>query len=228
LGIEDRRDAFENAWRIWGSGEPPGRLLDLETLERGDRGGQVEELNARLAELGLFEGGLVLRPTIIYNLATSGAVRRLQEHAGVAQTGSVTPDTWLLLEEALDAKVGGKWVAPRGRRLDNAPVRNLIASRMKEIRAWSVALSLLAVVFVATYIYALTHSTGNTPLWMPLVFAGMVFVTGLAMLLAAHTKSEVGAHDAGKGKRGGGAAGQGETQGFLPGEAEPIRVRVNI
>ena len=53
--IDDRRDAFEEAWDIWGTGKPPRRVLEPDTLDRGDRAGRVEELNARLGELGMFE-----------------------------------------------------------------------------------------------------------------------------------------------------------------------------
>ncbi len=232
-GIDDHREAFEDAWQLWGSGEPPRRSLDRETLERGDRGGRVEELNARLGELGLLEVAAGMRPTSIYSRATYAAVRRLQEEAGADLTGVVTPHTWALIEKSLDAAADG----PRApvRRVGKAanPARSPIAVRMKEIRAWSVALTLLAVGFVASYIYALTHATGNTPLWMPLVFAGMVFVTGLAMLLASQMKSDVDAEGKPDSAKGGSAQGAGgvmvdATHGFVPGEEEPVRLGVNI
>ncbi len=232
-GIDDRREAFEDAWRVWGSGEPPRRALDSETLERGDWGVRVEELNARLGELGLLEGAAGVRATPIYDRTTFAAVRRLQGEAGVALTGVVTPDTWALIDKALEATAEGTRAPSQRRGGVGLPARKPISGRLKEIRAWSVALSLLAVGFVASYIYALTHSTGNTPLWMPLVFAGMVFVTGLAMLLAVHMKSDVDGDGQPSPPRGGsvqgGRGGQaGEVHGGVPGEDEPARLGVNI
>jgi predicted chitinase/peptidoglycan hydrolase-like protein with peptidoglycan-binding domain len=233
VGIEERREAFEEAWRIWGAGTPPRPVSDGEVLDRGDRGERVLEVNARLLELGMIAGAAGQHPGEVFNHATLGAVRRLQQDAGVSQTGVMTRDTWGLLEKALDEAATGTQVAGAVRGHSALPAGEAFDGRLREIRAWSGALSLLAVAFVGTYIYALTHAAGNTALWMPLVFAGLVFVSGVAVLLAASIGRGSARRDAAGGKKGDTGSGKravrrGETQGFLPGEAEPIRLRVNI
>ncbi len=237
--IDDRRDAFEEAWEIWGTGKPPRRSLEPDLLDRGDRAGKVEELNARLDQLHLFDGITSSRPTQVYNLATYKAVRSLQQEAGLNPTGVVGTDTWTALEKAIDrgGSSGGGTTRSRspsagGGSSSTPAMRDAGDSRLKEIRAWSVALALLAIAFVGTYIYALTHPTGNTPLWMPLIFAGMVFVTGLAMWLAAKPQPNwnvgTGGGSAATRSRGPAGAATADSEfSFIPGEEEPVRLGVN-
>ncbi len=238
--IDDRRDAFEEAWEIWGTGKPPRRVLEPDTLDRGDRAGRVEELNARLAELGLFDSLTTARPSQVYNQSTYKAVCSLQEQCGISPTGVVGNETWAALEKSLEGAGGVTRSAGRGASRSPGTASGPQASRdqldgsLKEIRTWSIALSLLAVAFVATYIYALTHATGNTPLWMPLVFSGMVFVTGLAMWLAARldpggkTGGGSGGAPRGSTRSGGRALQSTSSSGFVPGEEEPVRLGINI
>jgi len=238
--IDDRRDAFEEAWEIWGNGKPPRRVLESDLLDRGDRGGRVDELNARLRELALFNGITDTPPSQVYNLSTYKAVRALQAGAGVPQTGIVGIETWTALDDALgQGSLSGSGGLTRGKTRSpgaspSRPVHPL-ASRLKEIRAWSVALIVLAVAFVALYIYALTSATGNTPLWMPLVFSGLVFVSGLALWLAARPQPGwlTGAPTSGPPPRAtsrsaGSAASTSAPYGFIPDEPEPVRQGTNI
>jgi putative chitinase len=237
--IDDRRDAFEEAWEIWGSGKAPRRVLEPDTLDRGDRSGRVDELNARLGELGLFDGITATRPTQVYNQSTYKAVRVLQEGSGLNPTGVVGNDTWTALEKALDrgpsaTRSRAPSRGPGGAEASPQPRRDPLASRLKEIRAWSIALALLAVAFVAGYIFALTNPTGNTPLWMPLVFSGMVFVTGLAMWLAARVQpgwnlDTPATPPTRAATRSAGGEAMGEASGsFVPDEEEPVRMGTNI
>ena len=232
--IDDRRDAFEEAWDIWGTGKPPRRVLEPDTLDRGDRAGRVEELNARLGELGMFESITPTRPTQVYNQSTYKAVRALQADQGLNQTGVVGTETWTALEKALERGAGTRGATRSRGGSDGAMSAqgDPVAGRLKEIRAWSIALALLAVAFVAGYVFALINPTGNTPLVMPLVFAGMVFVTGLAMWLAARVQTG-GTGSAGAGTRAGtrsaGARGSGgTTSSFVPDEEEPVRFGTNV
>jgi predicted chitinase len=235
--IEDRRDAFEEAWDVWGSGNPPRRTLEPDTLDRGDRGGKVEELNARLKELGLFDGITSNPPQSVYNFSTYKAVRALQEDCGLNQTGVCGNDTWAALEKTIDRGGLTRSAPTRGtsRSPSHAPgteaetsQRDAVASRLKEIRAWSIALTILAVAFVAGYIYALTHSTGNTPLWMPLVFSGMVFVTGLALWLAARPQPSWNVPDKPSAVTRSAPTRQETPSGFIPGDEEPVRMGTNL
>lgn len=237
--IDDRRDAFEEAWDIWGTGKPPRRTLETDTLDRGDRSGRVEELNARLGEMGMFEGITESRPTQVYNMSTYKAVRALQQETSLNQTGVCGIETWAALEKIIDRGPS----ATRGMSRSPTPADNRaeapasrpdsLSRRLREIRAWSIALSLLAVAFVVTYIFALTNATGNTPLWMPLIFAALAFVTGLALFLAARVQPgwNLEGGTAGPSRaatRSGGSAAAAAPGGFLPGEEEPTRFGTNI
>lgn len=236
--IDDRRDAFEEAWEIWGTGKPPRRSLEPDTLDRGDRGGRVDELNARLNELGLFSGVTQTPPTTVFNQSTYRAVCALQSKSGLNPTGVVGNETWAALEKSLEQ---GETTRSMTRGVTRSPTREgapsaaapsgAITSRLREIRAWSIALSLLAVSFVGAYIYALTHATGNTPLWMPLVFSGMVFVTGLAMWLAARLpatpSAESGSAVTRSPARSAGGSDEQPSAGFIPDEEEPVRLGTN-
>ena len=237
--IDDRRDAFEEAWDIWGTGKPPRRTLETDTLDRGDRSGRVEELNARLGEMGMFEGITESRPTQVYNMSTYKAVRALQQETSLNQTGVCGIETWAALEKIIDRGPS----ATRGMSRSPTPADNRaeapasrpdsLSRRLREIRAWSIALSMLAVAFVVTYIFALTNATGNTPLWMPLIFAALAFVTGLALFLAARVQPgwNLEGGTAGPSRaatRSGGSAAAAAPGGFLPGEEEPTRFGTNI
>ncbi|GAO05963.1 hypothetical protein TPA0598_01_03340 [Streptomyces lydicamycinicus] len=59
----------------------------------GSRGAQVRELQARLAQLGLFGR----TPTGYYGPVTTTAVRAFQRRQGLSRTGSVQPATWRAL-----------------------------------------------------------------------------------------------------------------------------------
>lgn len=237
--IEDRRDAFEEAWNVWGTGKPPRRSLETDTLDRGDRSGRVEELNTRLAELGMFEGITATRPTQVYNMSTYKAVRALQQETSLNQTGVCGLETWAALEKVIDrgpAATRGMSRSPSAganRSGAAAAPPDSLSRRLREIRAWSIALSMLSVAFVATYIFALTSATGNTPLWMPLIFAALTFVTGLALFLAGRIQPgwnlEGGAATPGRAATRGGAPGSAAAPGgFVPGEEEPVRFGTNI
>ena len=236
--IDDRRDAFEEAWDIWGTGKPPRRTLETDTLDRGDRSGRVEELNARLAELGMFEGITSTRPTQVYNMSTYKAVRALQQETSLNQTGVCGMETWAALEKVIDrgpSATRGMTRSPThsGEAAQVPAARqDSLTRRLREIRAWSIALALLAVGFVATYIYALTNPTGNTPLWMPLIFAALAFVTGLATFLAARVQPgwDVEGGTAGPTRGATRSAGPSApaSNGFVPGEEEPTRLGTNL
>lgn len=236
--IEDRRDAFEEAWNVWGTGKPPRRTLETDTLDRGDRSGRVEELNTRLAELGMFEGITATRPTQVYNMSTYKAVRALQQETSLNQTGVCGLETWAALEKVIDrgpAATRGmsRSPTPAGRHADDAAARpDSLSRRLREIRAWSIALALLSVAFVTGYIFALTNPTGNTPLWMPLIFAALAFVTGLALFLAARVQPGWGIEGSAvaPGRAATRSAGRAAaaTGGFVPDEDEPVRFGTNI
>ncbi|MFE1175080.1 peptidoglycan-binding protein [Streptomyces sp. NPDC058773] len=59
----------------------------------GSRGAQVRELQARLAQLGLFDRA----PTGSYASVTAAAVRAFQKRQGLPRTGTVQPATWWAL-----------------------------------------------------------------------------------------------------------------------------------
>ncbi|MGE3712669.1 MAG: peptidoglycan-binding protein, partial [Hyphomicrobiaceae bacterium] len=188
--LDDRRAAFEEAWGIWGSGVPPKGVLEDDTLERGDRSGRVEELNARLDELKLFDGITPRPPQHVYNKATYTAVRSLQQQMGVAPSGIVGAETWGVLEKALERGGMPGRAATRSQpemsgAAEQSPVREAVVRRLREIRAWSIVLPPLAAAFVVAYIFLLINPTGNAAIWLPLLFSGVVFVAGLALWLAA-------------------------------------------
>jgi predicted chitinase/peptidoglycan hydrolase-like protein with peptidoglycan-binding domain len=188
--LDDRRAAFEEAWEIWGSGAPPKGALEDDTLERGDRSGRVEELNARLDELKLFDGITPRPPQHVYNKATYTAVRSLQQQMGVAPSGIVGAETWGVLEKALEhGGMPGRAATRAPPELsevdERSPVREAVVRRLREIRAWSIVLPPLAAAFVVAYIFLLINPTGNAAIWLPLLFSGVVFVAGLALWLAA-------------------------------------------
>lgn len=62
-------------------------------MELGARGWQVRELQARLAQLGLFDRS----PTGYYGPVTTAAVRAFQGQRGLPRTGTVQPATWSAL-----------------------------------------------------------------------------------------------------------------------------------
>jgi hypothetical protein len=172
-------------------------------------------------------------------MSTYKAVRALQQETSLNQTGVCGIETWAALEKVIDrapSTTRGMSRSPtRGVEAAQTPAApaESLSRRLKEIRAWSFALSLLAVLFVAGYIFALTNPTGNTPLWMPLIFAALAFVTGIALFLAARAQPgwnlEGGAAAPGRtATRSAGPASLAATGGFVPDEEEPVRFGTNI
>ena len=184
--IDDRRAAFEHAWEVWSSGDPPMRTLDPDLHDRGDRGGRVDELNARLKDFGLFDGITEHPPQHVYSTSTYKAVRILQAESGLAETGVTDPETWSALEHAVERGLASRGRGSAGNQDKTAnPKRNVVARRLGEVRFWAITLSILALAYVVSHIFLLTHPTGNVVLWLPMLFAGVVFVAGMALWLAA-------------------------------------------
>ena len=185
--IDDRRAAFEHAWEVWSSGDPPKRMLDPDVLDRGDRGGRVDELNARLKDFGLFGGITEDPPQHVYSICTYKAVRILQAESGLPETGIMGPETWSALEHAAERGLTTRGRGTSGAEPDAKPKRHVVARRLAEIRFWAIMLSVVALAYVVTHIFLLTHPTGNgnAVLWLPMLFSGAVFVAGMALWLAA-------------------------------------------
>lgn len=183
--IDDRRDAFEQAWRIFAKGEPPKRVLEPEVLDRGDRNGRVDELNRKLATLGLFDGITGTAPQSVFNGSTYGALRKFQEGHGLTPTGVATPDTW---ERLLEAAAEPPRAPTRGgpsREPAPAPSGQATPERARQrlrvIRNWAIFLLLAAIAFVGLYAAALVTPGryGESAQWMPMVFAGLVLIGSL-------------------------------------------------
>lgn len=64
----------------------PAKVL----MEKGDEGGQVRELQARLRQIGWF----LEYPTGTYGPATTGAVENFQDKRGLPRTGATDTVTW--------------------------------------------------------------------------------------------------------------------------------------
>ncbi|MGX1758577.1 L,D-transpeptidase family protein [Streptomyces lydicus] len=62
-------------------------------MAAGARGAQVRELQARLAQLGLFDHS----PTGYYAVVTATSVRAFQQRQGLPRTGTVQPTAWRVL-----------------------------------------------------------------------------------------------------------------------------------
>ncbi|MEU8681482.1 L,D-transpeptidase family protein [Streptomyces sp. NPDC048611] len=71
----------------------PARPAARPLMAVGSRGAQVRELQARLAQLGLFGRA----PTGFYASVTARAVRAFQKRWGLPRTGTVRPATWRAL-----------------------------------------------------------------------------------------------------------------------------------
>jgi len=184
--IGDRQAAFEQAWKIWGTGEAPKSALESDVLDRGDRGDRVDHLNDRLDDLGLFAGITDKRPQQVYSISTYKALRNFQQAQGLTQTGVCTADTWLALDKPL------KRGAPPARDVRRGPAGPAEPSRTEEglerarqrvraIRSWAIFLTLAALAFAILYTFALITPgrLGDSSLWMPYVFAGLVALGAL-------------------------------------------------
>ncbi len=232
--IGDRRDAFEQAWAIWSSGVPPRRVLESEVLDRGDRTNKVEELNARFEELRLFDGITSRPPQHVFNYSTYRAVRSFQEQVGLTSTGVVGAETWAAMEHALEHGMPGRRLtrsAPE-RRQSTKQQNEPIVRRLAELRSWALGLVLLALVFAASFIFSLTQpAAGNAAVWLPLFFAGLVFVMGLSFWLAARPQPHWQVEDepaaAGDATRSITAHREHPAGAFGFGEEEPVRLGTN-
>ncbi|MGW1375308.1 L,D-transpeptidase family protein [Streptomyces sp. NPDC002446] len=71
----------------------PTRSATDPVMAPGSRGAQVRELQARLAQLGLFDRS----PTGYYGPVTTAAVRAFQGSRGLSRTGAVQPAVWSAL-----------------------------------------------------------------------------------------------------------------------------------
>ncbi|MGE0627743.1 MAG: peptidoglycan-binding protein [Hyphomicrobiaceae bacterium] len=230
--LEDRRDAFEEAWTIWAEGNPPRRVLEAEILDRGDRSQRVEELNARLRGLGLFDGVTSTPPLQVFNYSTYRAVCVLQQNNGAEATGVVGAETWGLMEKALQrgpvasAVKRGQVARQQGREAKRDP----ILRRLRDVRGWSIALCIAALLFVVGYIVSLNVGRELIALWLPVLFAGVTFVCGLALRLAAADPARTLAAEAAARRRGpvDGSAPAAKIGAFADGEEEPVRMGINI
>ncbi|MFJ8671066.1 L,D-transpeptidase family protein [Streptomyces sp. NPDC093589] len=72
---------------------PAPRPAPRPVMATGARGAQVRELQARLAQLGLFGRS----PTGYYASVTAAAVRAFQKQQGLPRTGAVQPAAWSAL-----------------------------------------------------------------------------------------------------------------------------------
>ncbi len=231
--LDDRREAFEEAWAIWADGKPPRRLLEEDVLDRGDRSSRVEELNARLRSLGMFEGITTTPPQHIFNQSTYRAVCRLQKSGALDSTGVVGAETWAVIERAIGRGPVTRAVAqPIARHRTRPRPRDRLSRNLRSLRAWSVSLAIVAILFVVGYLFALGHPDMKlASLWMPLLFSGVVFIAGLGIWLAARDEV-IRPTDHASPTRSGppqqvpkGAAAIGS---FADGEEEPVRMGVNI
>lgn len=166
--IEDRRAAFEEAWEIWIGRRAPKQVLEPDSLDRGDRGDRVDDLNARLAHLGLFDGITSSPPTHIYSLSTYHAVRKLQSQCGLNETGVCTADTLSALDTTATRRS-----APVRRGPARPPFNPASRSRERNL------LMLLMVVALAIAAFQLAAARlgwqfGQDQPWLPLTLAGLV------------------------------------------------------
>jgi predicted chitinase len=183
--IDDRRASFEEAWRIWGKGEPPKSELEDAVLDRGDRNDRVVELNDHLNELAMFEGITDSPPEQVFNHSTYRAVRKFQQQHNLAATGVVATDTWSELLKAADQRTRAP-TRDGSRAPSRVPVTpdtglERIRQRVRMIRNWAVFLALAALAFVVLYLaaQASTGRFGEMSAWMPYVFTGLVLIGSL-------------------------------------------------
>jgi putative chitinase len=230
--LDQRRQTFAQAWAMWGEGDTPDRARETNALERGDRGGRVDELNARLKYLGLFEGIVAEPPQHVFTLATYKALRRLQHGRGLALAGVAGADTWAALDSAMDRAMRASM--PRGglrsvfkRAMGSDRPVDRAARRLAEVGGWSIALAFFALAFVGLYMFALIEPgrLGSSAYWLPLLFAGVVLVGGVAMWLAARPPAVRDGGAVGMASRGGVRPAAGS---FVSGEEEPVRQGLNL
>ncbi len=235
--LDKRRDTFLAAWAIWGEGAPPDRIREANVLERGDRGGRVDELNARLKFLKLFDGIVMEPPQHVFTVATYKALRRLHEGQELALNGVAGGDTWGALNAAMERALRGPSTRSMIRSIlkaastpgEAASAVDLTERRLAEVRGWSITLAFFALAFVALYIFALIEPgrLGRSTIWWPLLFAAAVFVAGVGMWLAARLP-------AARPRRGRTVRTRGWTRpraasgSFVAGEEEPVRQGINL
>jgi predicted chitinase/peptidoglycan hydrolase-like protein with peptidoglycan-binding domain len=186
--IDDRRAAFEQAWRVFCAGEPPKKVREADILDRGDRGDRVDLLNDRLDDLGLFEGITDKRPQSTYSGSTYRALRKFQQTHGLTQSGVCTLDTWSAVESAAGRRAPAPAPSRDARRSptpgrDGIPEENLHRARRRlgAVRSWAGFLALAAIAFAALYGAALVTPgrLAETAVWLPFVFAALVMFAAL-------------------------------------------------
>jgi predicted chitinase len=175
--IEDRRTEFHNAWAIWGRGAAPDKVSAPEQVERGDRGAFVIKLIGNLRDLGYLPGG----GSPIFGGKTYAALYRFQQEHGLTASGVATPETWAALERALAQRRNGPAGLATGRDLGNQPPaapRPREMALVRGIRVFAVALAFLAAAFGLLFLMSLSRPEyfGSLGMWLPLVFAALVFV----------------------------------------------------
>jgi hypothetical protein len=107
---------------------------------------------------------------------------------------------------------------------------DLTARRLAEVRGWSIALAFFALTFVALYMFALIEPgrLGLSSHLMSLLFAGVVFVGGVAMWLAARLPSARVLRRAGTAPTRGITRSRRASASFVSGEEEPVRQGLNL
>jgi len=177
--LEDRRAEFRKAWSIWGRGAAPEELSKSDNCERGDRGARVQELLGSLHDLGYLAGGGLP----IFGNKTYAAVYRFQQEHGLPPTGVVTPDTWQAIDQALVERrrsppAPGAGTAWDAHDLAASVPRPREVVLMRGVRVFAAALAVLAAAFGLMYLMSLSRPEhfGALAIWLPLVFAALVFI----------------------------------------------------
>lgn len=96
--IEDRRRWLRAAWTIWGAGAAPVAANTSDSLERGDSGPKVAELQRLLVRAGLFPANEVIDGR--FGAGTQRAVARFQARTNLNVSGIADKATWTALERA--------------------------------------------------------------------------------------------------------------------------------
>lgn len=236
--IDDRRSAFEEAWKIWSSGAAPPKALDSATYDRGDRGDRVSVLNKNLNKLNLFKGITSSPPQQTYSYSTYEAVRKLQGQEKLGQTGFVDPATWETLDKLLDSRSaptrGPVTRSPDAPEEADRPDAGQWA-RVREyawlIRNWAWILGVGAAAFIAYYSFQMFGAAPVRPFTIILPIFGAVAVLlsafgigGLSRTLMRNARSATESAEPTR---------SGPTRGVAPGasaipEEEPIRMDVNL
>jgi putative chitinase len=218
--IDDRREAFEEAWEVWVGRKAPKKVLEPDSLDRGDRGERVAELNQRLASLDLFDGITDKPPTTVYSLSTYKAVRKLQADCKLPETGVCTADTLEALDGATTRRTTRSG-APR--RSPSAPTRHEPRSARERER------NLLMILIIAALGWAIYELAGHyLPLpstegakWLPLAVAGIVVLLAGSVWGALQSGPEIVEDDAPAVTRSGSGRRQDD-------EEEPVRQGINL